>query len=57
MLLVCGRQGLIGRQMLAIDGVKPACNASKAIGGTRADFECEARKMDQAKSISHRQRA
>ena len=47
-LLVCDRQGLIGRQMFAIDGVKLPSNASKAKSGTRAEFEREARKMEQA---------
>ncbi|RPI35888.1 MAG: DDE transposase, partial [Hyphomicrobiaceae bacterium] len=47
-LLVCDRQGLIGRQMFAIDGVKLPANASKAKSGTREDFAREAQKMDQA---------
>lgn len=37
-LLICDRQGLIGREMFAIDGVKLPSNASKAKSGTRADF-------------------
>ncbi len=37
-LYLCDRQGLIGQQMFAIDGVKLPGNASKAKGGTRADF-------------------
>ena len=37
-LYLCDRQGLIGRQMFAIDGVKLPSNASKAKSGTRADF-------------------
>jgi hypothetical protein len=41
-LLVCERQGLIGREFFAIDGVKLPSNASKAKSGTRADFEREA---------------
>ncbi|MFX5839343.1 transposase, partial [Acinetobacter baumannii] len=36
-LLVCDRQGLIGRELFAIDGVKLPSNASKAKSGTRAD--------------------
>lgn len=47
-LLVCERQGLIGRQMFAIDGVKLPANASKAKSGTRKDFLREARKMEKA---------
>lgn len=42
-LLVCERQGLIGREMFAIDGVKLPSNASKARSGTRAEFQREAR--------------
>ena len=38
-LAVCDRQGLIGREMFAIDGVKLPSNASKHRSGTRADFE------------------
>jgi hypothetical protein len=45
MLTVCQRQGLVGGQMFAIDGVKLPSNASKARSGTRADFMHEAAKM------------
>ena len=44
-LTVCDQEGLIGRQMFAIDGVKLPSNASKAKSGTRADFTREAAKM------------
>jgi transposase len=44
-LTVCHREGLIGGQMFAIDGVKLPSNASKAKSGTRADFMREAAKM------------
>jgi transposase len=44
-LMVCQRQGLVGREMFAIDGVKLPSNASKAKSGTRADFLREAAKM------------
>lgn len=47
-LLVCDRQGLIGREMFAIDGVKLPSNAAKAKSGTRADFQHQAEKMEQA---------
>ena len=36
---ICDAQGLIGREMFAIDGVKLPSNASKRRSGTRADFE------------------
>jgi len=45
---VCDRQGLIGREMLAIDGVKLPSNASKQRSGTRADFERQATKLETA---------
>ena len=47
-LLICDRQGLIGREMFAIDGVKLPSNASKAKSGTRADFTHQAEKMEAA---------
>lgn len=47
-LSVCDRQGLIGREMFAIDGVKLPSNASKARSGTRADFLRQAEKMEKA---------
>jgi transposase len=47
-LLVCERQGLIGRQLFAIDGVKLPGNASKARSGTRKEFQREAKKMERA---------
>ena len=47
-LLICDRQGLIGREMFAIDGVKLPSNASKAKSGTRSDFERQAAKMEAA---------
>jgi hypothetical protein len=57
-LLVCDRQGLIGRPLFAIDGVKLPGNASKARGGTRKEFQREAKKMDRAVRrmlVRHRQ--
>lgn len=45
-LFICDAQGLIGREMFAIDGVKLPGNASKARSGTRADFEREAAKIE-----------
>jgi hypothetical protein len=47
-LAVCDRQGLIGREMFAIDGVKLPSNASKHRRGTHADFERHAEKMERA---------
>lgn len=47
-LVLCDRQGLIGREMFAIDGVKLPSNASKAKSGTRKDFLHQAEKMEQA---------
>jgi transposase len=47
-LFICDRQGLIGREMFAIDGVKLPSNASKAKSGTRADFERQAAKLEAA---------
>jgi transposase/ribosomal protein S15P/S13E len=47
-LYLCDRQGLIGREMFAIDGVKLPSNASKAKSGTRADFLREAARLERA---------
>ncbi len=47
-LYLCDRQGLIGREMFAIDGVKLPSNASKAKSGTRADFAHQADKLETA---------
>ena len=50
-LYICDRQGLIGREMFAIDGVKLPSNASKAKSGTRADFERQAGKLETAARV------
>lgn len=47
-LLVCSLQGLIGREMFAIDGVKLPSNASKAKSGTRKEMQREAAKLRRA---------
>jgi transposase len=47
-LAICDQQGLIGREMFAIDGVKPPSHASKRRSGTRADFERQATKLEAA---------
>jgi transposase len=47
-LLICDRQGLIGRQMFAIDGVKLPSNADKRRSGTHAELAHEAGRMEAA---------
>lgn len=47
-ILICDRQGLIGRDMFTIDGVKLPSNASKARSGTHAEL------AHQADRIEHR---
>ena len=47
-LAICDRQGLLGREMFAIDGVKLPSNAAKSRSGTRADFERQATKLEAA---------
>jgi len=49
-LLTCDAQGLIGRQMFAIDGVKLPSNASKHRSGTHAELAHDAERMEQAVS-------
>ena len=45
-LFLCDAQGLIGREMFAIDGVKLPSSASKGKSGTRAEFERQAGKIE-----------
>lgn len=47
-LYLCDRQGLIGREHFAIDGVKLPSNASKARSGTRSEFVQQAAKLERA---------
>lgn len=47
-LAVCDRQGLLGREIFAIDGVKLPSNASKRRSGTRATFARQAAKLETA---------
>lgn len=47
-LAVCDQQGMIGREMFAIDGVKLPSNASKRRSGKRGDFERQAEKLEAA---------
>jgi transposase len=58
-LVVCDRQGLIGRELFAIDGVKLPSNAGKARSGTRQEFVEEAERMEAAvtKMIEHQRAA
>jgi transposase len=57
-LRVCDREGLIGREMFAIEGVKLPSNAAKAKSGTREDFLRQAEKMEAAvRTILDRQLA
>jgi transposase len=57
-LTICDRQGLIGRQRFAIDGVKLPSNASKAKSGKRKDYLRQADKMEKAvEQILAKQRA
>ena len=56
-LFICDAQGLIGREMFAIDGVKLPSNASKRRSGTRAQFKREAAKIEaQVKRMLDRHR-
>jgi transposase len=47
-LLICDREGLIGRQMFAIDGVKLPSNADKRHSGTHGELAHEAERMEKA---------
>ncbi len=50
-LLVCDEQGLIGKELFAVDGCKLPSNASRTWSGTRADLARKAEKMERA--IAH----
>lgn len=45
-LLVCWQEGLIGKQMFAVDGCKISANCSKEWSGKKADLEKKARKLE-----------
>jgi hypothetical protein len=47
-LLTCDAQGLIGKHMFAIDGVKLSSNASKECSGSFAELAHEADRMERA---------
>ncbi len=51
-LTVCDGQGLIGRDMFAIDGVKLPSNASKHRKGTGAEFTQRAEKLETTARIA-----
>ena len=56
-LTILDGEGLIGRDLFAIDGVKLPSNASKHRSGTRADFEAKAIKLERvAKQMLERHR-
>lgn len=48
LLMVCGKAGLIGEEMFAIDGCKLPSNASKEWSGTHAELENKHMKIDRA---------
>jgi transposase len=50
-LTILDKEGLIGREMFAIDGVKLPSNASKHRSGTRADFLARAEKLERAAKV------
>lgn len=50
-LLVCDEQGLIGKELFAIDGCKLPSNASRTWSGTKAELAKKAGKMERA--IAH----
>lgn len=47
-LLICDAQGLIGRDLFAIDGCKLPSNASKEWSGTKAELGAKKKKLERA---------
>ena len=47
-LLVCDEQGLVGKELFAVDGCKLPSNASRSLSGTREDFAKKVKKIDVA---------
>ncbi len=47
-LMICDEEGLIGREMFAIDGCKLPSNASKEWSGTHEELKKKAKKLDKA---------
>jgi transposase len=45
-LMVCAQEGLIGRQMFAVDGCKLSANCAKEWSGTHADLRKKKEKME-----------
>jgi transposase len=45
-LMYCAEEGLISREMFAIDGCKISSNCSKALSGTREDFDRRKKKLE-----------
>ncbi len=57
-LAVCAQEGLISRQMFAVDGCKIGSNAAKEWSGTKADLRKRVRKLERSVSLlvrKHRQ--
>ncbi|MDH4233136.1 MAG: transposase, partial [Nitrospirota bacterium] len=57
-LAICAEEGLIGRNMFAIDGCKISSNCSKEWSGTREDFERKKGKLEKSVKLllrKHRQ--
>jgi transposase len=50
-LLVCDEQGLLGRELFAVDGCKLPSNASRTWSGTQAELARKAEKME--KAVAH----
>lgn len=50
-LAVCDAEGLIGREMFAIDGVKLPTNASRQRNGSREEFVRQAEKLEAAAQV------
>lgn len=47
-VMICDEQGLIGKEMFAVDGCKIPSNAGKQWSGTHAELRNKARKLDNA---------
>jgi transposase len=54
-LMVCAQEGLIGRQMFAVDGCKLSANCAKEWSGTHADLRKKKEKMEEAIRVLLRQ--
>lgn len=47
-LLVCDAQGLLGKELFAVDGCKLPSNASRSLSGTRQELQKKVEKIDKA---------